>query len=359
MQICFVGNENTGYFAGEVAQELGGSCRYVKEALKVNEQTNQILASRADFVIYDVEQYTDPVHVMIVDIQKIQKANNADVIIYAPGYLIESEMIQECLKAGFDLYILSNIPSVKKDQLNKCMNGYYRANPIPGLKVIEDDEIAAAEEKGKSQKTVAITGTMGRIGTTTQAIQIIKYLMLKGWKACYIEMNEKHFVEDILSYDSDVVFDEDLQMARLNNIDMFYNTDRLSEYLKLDYDYYIYDYGVYNSRNFNKVSFLEKQTKIAVCGFKHSEIKYTMDFLRNPFYQDCSYIFSFVLSNGQGTVKELMEDRADKTYFAGYSPEMFFYDGKEDKLYESILNCGENVESAKKKKFSLFGRGKR
>lgn len=324
MNICFVGNEEKGYFAEEVAKELKGCCRYVKEALSVQQQVNEILAEPADFVVYDISQYTISPEVIAVDILKIQNANNAKTVIFASGYLPQSALVQTLLKKGFSLFVLSTIPSGKKDQLHKCINGFYEANQNPALEICTSEEIDENVQRG-SIKTIAVVGVMSRIGTTTQAFQVIKYLMLKGWKACYIEMNSTGYVEYTRQLDDNAIYDDNLQKVTTNGIDMFFNMDRLSEYLKLDYDYYVYDYGVYNDRDFNKVSYLEKEIKIAVCGFKYNEIAYTMEFLRNPFYTDIYYIFSFIDDKTRKIIKRLMEERADRTFFAEYSPDASYF----------------------------------
>lgn len=351
MNICFVGNSDKGYFVSEVAKELNGTCRFVQEALDIQTQTNAILSEPADFVVYDISQYTINPDALAVEIIKIQNSNNSKSIIFAAGYLPKSEMIQALLKKDLQLFVISSIPSGKKDQLHKCINGYYAANPNPLLEQKIDEDVAAIEQAEK--KTVAVVGVMPRIGTTTQAIQIVKYLMLKGWKACYIEMNPSEYVENVYQLDDDVEYDKELEKVTLNGVDMFYNIDRLAEYLKLDYDYFVYDFGVFNGRDFNKVSYLEKDIKIAVCGYKYNEISHTMEFLRNPFYEDVYYVFSFIEKTVQKEIKNYMEEKADKTYFAEYTPDMYYFKNN-NTFYEKIIRCEKNENITKKKKFTIF-----
>ena len=352
MNICFVGNEEKGYFAEEVARELKGSCRYVKEALSVQQQVNEILAEPVDFVVYDISQYTISPDVIAVDVLKIQNANNAKTVIYASGYLPQSTLVQTLLKKGFNLFVLSTVPSGKKDQLHKCINGFYEANHNPVLEICTSEEIAENVQRG-GVKTIAVVGVMSRIGTTTQALQIIKYLMLNGWKACYIEMNSTGYVEYTRQLDDNAIYDESLQKVTTNGIDMFFNMDRLREYLKLDYDYFVYDYGVYNDRDFNKVSYLEKEIKIAVCGFKYNEIAYTMEFLRNPYYTDIYYIFSFIDANTRKTIKLLMQERAEKTFFAENAPDSYYFKN-DSNIYSQMIACEKNECVVGKKGFRLF-----
>lgn len=63
-------------------------------------------------------------------------------------------------------------------------------------------------------------------------------------------------------HDEDVTFDEQLGKITYQNVDMFYKKDKISDILKLGYDYYIYDFGTYRPDDFVLISFLEKNHKI-------------------------------------------------------------------------------------------------
>lgn len=60
---------------------------------------------------------------------------------------------------------------------------------------------------------------------------------------------------------------------------MFDRQEKIADILQLGYNFYVYDYGVYNSADFNKTSFLEKNVKIFVVGSKPNELPYTTNIL--------------------------------------------------------------------------------
>ena len=68
------------------------------------------------------------------------------------------------------------------------------------------------------------------------------------------------------------------------DIDMFYNQDKIPEVLKKEYDYYVYDYGVYNDRDFNKTAFLREDVKIFIVGASPTELDYTKEIAQNISY---------------------------------------------------------------------------
>ncbi|MDO4325636.1 MAG: hypothetical protein Q4E24_06320 [bacterium] len=47
-------------------------------------------------------------------------------------------------------------------------------------------------------QTIAVAGALPRIGVTTQTLQIVKYLQITGYRACYIEMNDSDYPEKVL-----------------------------------------------------------------------------------------------------------------------------------------------------------------
>ncbi|WP_101698693.1 hypothetical protein [Clostridium minihomine] len=206
-------------------------------------------------------------------------------------------------------------------------------------------------------KTVGLMGCMSRIGTTTQAIQIVKYLMYYGAKAAYIEMNDSGFVKLITEYYSNVSMDHNLCKVIYQDVDMFYAQDKISEILKLDYDYFIYDYGVY-APSVNRISYFEKNINIMVAGTKPSEIIQLRRVLTDMYDKNIEYIFSFSDENEQQDILKMMENKASKTHFAVYSPDYFSYLVPSNKIYDPIFQIDDTLTERpqqKKKPFWKWG----
>lgn len=346
--MIFVGHQNNAYLAAEVAKEYGLEFELVQENYNIKEQINQIMMQRTnDYIIYDISQYINEAEEIAEQIYRISKAKSSVVIIYAPGYVVESKLIKELYRYGFVNFVLSVIPTDIKDDIVKCMNGYYTANPIPEIDVIREG-VEKDLQNTKKVRTIAVAGCCSRIGTTTQAMQIIKYIQLLGYKACYIQMNSNKYVELIREYNDPVYYDEDLEWVGYMNVDMFYNINRINEYLALDYDFYIYDFGVYNAIDFNKVSYLEKDIKIFVGGIKPNEIENMNAVFSNAFYKDVLFIYSFVPENERKDILQLMDEKADSTYFADYAPDMFTL--KKYDIYKKMINLEEQKKQIKSKR---------
>ena len=204
-----------------------------------------------------------------------------------------------------------------------------------------------------------MAGCIKRMGTTTQALQIVKYLQFIGRKAAYFQMNASNFVEAVKDAYEQVTVDEDIGLVSYANTDMYYRTDKLQEVLNLDYDYLIFDYGVAGENGFNKISFLEKERQIFVVGSKPGgEFQKTYDVIKNNFYNNVFYIYNFVTSGEQEDIKELMGEKAEVTFFAKEARDPFVFSG-DMQTYGSILSLEDEKDrdnKPTKKKKRLFGK---
>lgn len=338
MKLLFIGNLENGFFVEEYAVSKKAEIKFIASNVNIKEQINQILDIKGcDYMIFDLEQYINEAYVIAEEIVRISRVNNAKPIIYAGGYQTNSSIIAALVKRDIVNFIFGVTPQVKRDQLEKCINGYYDENGMDEIKNINfvEEEEDLSELKAKHNfRTIAVTGAISRIGTTTQSIQMMKYLMLKGYRVCYIQMNTTGYVENLASfYESEL--DDEHGKVTFNSVEMFYKADKISDILKLGYDFYVYDYGVFEDTNFNKISFLEKDVKIIVCGTKPNEMEATMQLISNVFYVEAYYIFNFIPTADQEEILNLMKEQREQVFFSDYAPETFEFCNSP--IYEKML----------------------
>lgn len=352
--ILFIGDKERGYFIEEVARQMNTDCGYVLSNGHIKEQTNDILLHQGvEFILYDIEGYIDEASEIAKEIANIQKCNNAKPIIYAPGYNPKSQIIRELLYFDIKNYILGTNLSDMKDQLIKNITGYYDENGFEILEYIKQEETEKESRENYNFKLIGIAGACQRIGTTTHAIQIVKYLILKGYKACYIHINNTQYIENMKEW-FNVETDLDLGKITYQSIDHFYNIEKISDIKQLGYDYYIYDYGVYFNPDFNKVSFLEKDIRLFVVGSEPTELPKTYDIIQNAFYDNAKYMFNYASPNEEKEIKVLMDEKADDTYiYSIFTPDKYVLG--DIRIYEQMIPVeGKNVESVQKKKKGIF-----
>lgn len=199
--------------------------------------------------------------------------------------------------------------------------------------------------------TVAVAGAGSRIGTTTQAMQLLHYLRAASYKCALVDMQSSGQLEqylDVYAGQAEVLNPHEfvIQGCRL------LTTGKVLMQARAEYDYVICDYGPYNEIA-ETVSFWEKDIKILVAGVKPWESA----FLPQVFEDDdgsLNYIFSFVAQADEADVLQQMDSSAASTYFAPYAPDYFTYCGA-DEFYARLLNC-EKEKPAQKKTSFLFKR---
>lgn len=348
--IVFIGAEDRGFWVRETAGILQEELEFVKPSLTIREQVNSILRCSCEAMVFDIEQYVDPAPELAEEIRQIERAKNTTVVIYAPGYDRESKVVKELMFQGFRFFVFSGNFTEAREELERCLKGYYKEPKKEDLQ-----ELVKQEERKNSIK-IGITGACSRMGTTTFAIQFVKYLQMKGHKACYIEVNATNFV---LQHNDafNVIHDSSLGRVAFEGVDMFYKQENLLEVLKQEYEYFVYDFGTYMDTDFNKTSFLEKDVRVFVLGSKASEIPHTNEVIRNEYYSEVEYVFNFISEREKPELLEYMEDKSAHTHFMGYAPDQFEY--VPNSAFEKILPVEDANKPIGKKKKGILGWGKK
>lgn len=348
--VLFVGSLQKGYFIEETHD-----VKYTGEHLTITEQMSEILsAEKYSCIVIDISQFSQLHSELVSEIIKIRTAKNCRIVIMAIGFSSKSLLIKQLRENGFEYYIFSPILSHQKKEFADAFAG------VPT--VFNDDELneyapginsAPAPEK-KKIITIAVVGAGSRIGTTTQAIQMVKYLLLNGFTAAYIEMNNNHYVERLKRLYSVSEGEEEIGKVTYQSVDMFYKKEKIADILKLEYDYLIYDFGAFEDKAFNLINFLEKDISVIVGGVKPNEIDNITDLISKTLINDVFYIFSFSHISEHPDVLDLMDDKAQKTSFAIYSPDPFLYSADCNVIYEKIIPLKTSAGTHKKKSKKFF-----
>lgn len=358
-KLLFVGAEEVGFFAGEIAHYKGMDFDYVNTNGHITYQVNEILEHKnVTYLVFDVGQYLDSPVEIAEEIKSIINCNGAKAIIYAAGFIPQSDMVLTLYEQGFKEFILSSLVSEQKDQLEKCMNGYFEVNGMQELNTITLETQEEELKEKYSFKTIAVAGSVDRIGTTTQSMHIIKYLQINGYKACYVHMNSKDYIKNVKEYYNPDSIDEEMGKLVLEGIDHYYRIEKLSDVKKQGYDYYVYNYGTYGDKDFNLISFLEKDIKILVLGYKPMEMAYAEKVMQGILYEDVKYIFSFADEIPEEEIAELMGEKMQDTIIPKRCTEI--YKLFEPEAYKKIIPVEAAAEEEKKKKkWTIFSRGRK
>lgn len=188
----------------------------------------------------------------------------------------------------------------------------------------------------KESQTIAVAGCLGRIGSTTQTIQIVKYLNLMGYNACYIEVNHNGYVDKVLQSYKNIKEDKKTKRIVCENVDMYRQTN-IALVNKMDYEFLVKDYGAVTESSFERISFLEQDFRIMCGGIKPNEFDKVYDVLIDETYTASGYIFSFVPNANRAATLGFMEEKAESTFFADYVPDAFTYSATANNIYRTLL----------------------
>lgn len=189
---------------------------------------------------------------------------------------------------------------------------------------------------------ITICGAMPRIGTTTQCLQIARYIQATSdYKVAYVECNAQDYIWSASEMYQSAKKDASGGSMLIEGIPM-YSQSRLAELTKggVDIDFLILDFGDVNSKNFDKDEFLKGTVKVVVAGVKANEIHFTENMLRDAAFSNAMYIFTHVIPSDQADLLELMGNKAQNTFFAPYTPDPFQRITESTATdYEKMMKC--------------------
>ena len=351
--ILFIGSQAAGYFVSDVAAAYKETVTYTGAFSSLEEAGDAALESLYDFIIINVEELPGS-HEEIADLLfRVQKATKSTFVVMAENYSLQSELIQNIQKAGISHLLTASSLGGIKEQLEQILS----LTPAPSPPPTSDPEIpiSSALPANRNFQTIALAGANPRMGTTTQALQMVKYLLFRGRKACYLQMNGSNFIGALKQNYEIASEDPSIGKVTYQNVDLFEKQDKISHALKLGYDFYIYDYGVLSSPSFHRISFLEKDRKFLVCGTSPEELSQTNQAISQFYDSDVQYLFNLVPDEDQKSILEMMENQASRTYFPGYTPDPFVYSSSSNAMYRQIFgNEPETRKEPKKKKESRW-----
>lgn len=356
MKVLFCGSEIKGNFIGEISRRRKDEIIYAGAKNHINNYEQIIFENQYDVIIIDVSELLDEVIIIADYIERLKKAKNSKIIVFAANYTYKTKMIDALIKSGIVNFILSNSLASQNDDYEKCLSGYFDKNGL-SVEIHEEEKRKETEREHKmSYSAIGIAGVINRIGTTTQAMQLVKYLMLQGYKACYIEVNTSNFIDKCTN-----LFNIEKKSDGYVNycdIDM-YKSGQINSIIQSKYDYLVYDYGSIDEPSFNKLSFNEKDITIFVTGSMPDELEKISPVLESNFYRDSFLIFNFVPEGDKKEILESMCDRAAQTCFTAYVPDPFDYVNCEDGITTLIdVPCLQEAPQKKKSMLSRFTKRK-
>lgn len=352
-KLLFLGEQKNSYFIKEAANQYGCEIEISGYVVSSTSMVDRALVDNYDYILIDVSGLLISPLDLKECIEQILIGSQARVAVMGQGMSMTTAIIQAAVEAGIHNVLLSVYPreisedcieflsgnsniETKKDQMNNTVYDEVKIMPFAKINI--------------ERTTIGVAGTIERIGVTTQAIQLCKWLKMKGKNVCYIQMNDSGYVENLKVFYENVVVDEAQGCVSYENVEMYYDKARIDEILNRNYDFYVYDYGTITNEYFQKTSFFEKNYKIVVTGTKPTELNSFNQCMEELYHKHIHYVFSFVSEGDRENVMEMMSDKDKYSYLAGVTLDMFSLNSDNISNFEKIIPLEEEIEEEPEKK---------
>ena len=211
------------------------------------------------------------------------------------------------------------------------------------------------QRSGSRTLKIAVIGAMRRIGTTTVALQLVKYLNdQEEHAAAYLQYNNSDFITDlkeICCADQDTGKPDKITFA---NTDIFSDPRKVSGIISSGYQYIVYDYG--DIKSISQSSAFEKDIIIIVGGAEPDEIR-AMTAAMEVFNQkNVFYFFNFTPFSDREELLDMMEGYRNKTFFLDYIPDKFCYNPDLGGAFARMMESDYEVEDLTTGKEKRLGR---
>jgi hypothetical protein len=265
---------------------------------------------------------------------RLLKLNVYDVLRTVDGF-----GIKKCLTTG----MTREEAEVSRDD-KPDTNAQHEAVPAPVAQAAISqpalEKITANRDfkRHKQFVTVAVCSTEPHIGATHHALLLTKFLYGVGFRACYLEANERRDIV-CLARAYPVNANEHKHLLQFEGVDMYFDFT-LPEIIGAGYDFYIFDLGRFSE--IEAASFLTKDIKIIIGGVKAWEMSaYNTIFETVKGCKDVKFILNSVPATERSGIKSLMSGY--KTYFSDYAPYPFSSDVN-TALYANLFKDYLSVE---------------
>ena len=211
------------------------------------------------------------------------------------------------------------------------------------------------QRSGSRTLKIAVIGAMRRIGTTTVALQLVKYLNdQEEHAAAYLQYNNSDFITDlkeICCADVDPAKPDKITFA---NTDIFSDPRKVNGIISSGYQYIVYDYG--DIKSISQSSAFEKDIIILVGGAEPDEIR-AMTAAMEVFNQkNVFYFFNFTPFSDREELLDMMEGYRNKTFFLDYIPDKFCYNPDLGGAFARMMESDYEVEDFTTGKEKRLGR---
>ncbi|WP_027626232.1 hypothetical protein [Clostridium lundense] len=317
-------NENIGLFdflskeKGMVIKKLSGEF-YLKKFV-IHDMRN---LNHYSYFAIDLKALKDTENEIIEAITAFKAMYDSRIIIFAEGLKREDELISRLIEEKIYNVIISKEIQEIKDEILKCLSHIGKTEEDWNLKENNENQYTFNHKNIK----IAVAGVLSRVGTTTTAFNMARFLFNSGAKVSYTEANDCGHLKEIAAY---YEFLKVENYYRYKGVEYYPNKQ-----FPNDVNCQIFDLGSLNKGNI--AIFKSCDIKILCSGSKPYELIETYEAINSIKDVDYNILFSSISDEENLKIRKSFENSNDNIHFLKYSPSLF--DGKiNEDIYREIIN---------------------
>jgi hypothetical protein len=338
------------------AADFSHASRFVVDLSSVKDASGEVIEAIAAFQT----MYPDARVIVIADREpegsqlfpRLHKLGVYDVVSELDG-----DALKKCLTVGMTEDEAAALYAEKSDTSARARDASDDEPPSTAAGPVATDSAPAREKitanrdfkKHKQFVTVAVCATEPHIGATHHALQPAKFLCSSGFKACYLEANERRNIVRLAQVYA-VNANERKCLLQYEGVDMYFDF-KLPDIVSpraAGYDFLIFDFGRFGE--FEPASFLAMDMRLVVGGAKAWELP-SYDSLFEAFagQRDVRFIMNHAPPNERSAIRSLMGGYT--TYFSEYAPYPFASGVNLDmykEVFADYLNIQDNRAAAER-----------
>lgn len=351
--IIFIGKTEDLYLIDDLIEQE--SHEVVNDICDINIIVNRYKnATHYSQIIINVDLFYNSATEIANALFLLKSANNTNIVVIAQGYDVGDELLSELVANGIYNFVLSFDKTASHSEMEDCINGIDldTVRHYINVETLEQKSLFRLKKATFKTITIGVCGVCNRIGTTTQALRLAKWIEDSGHTVCYCEQNSNGHIEVIKNIYPDAKYRGGY--IEYQGLHLYYK----SKPSPTAYNYIIYDYGT----DISQLDSCDLKLIIAGCtAWEMMFLSQAITKLENM--NSVSYVFSFISQSEKDDILDFMDTKWSTTYFAEYSPDMFASITETEKeLYGKIIDVKlgkariNKPISPTKNKLSIFGK---
>lgn len=348
MVLLYLSRREREHDLDEVAAEFGMSLHAfpgeysLKQLVSAGYQYVTAFLEKATFLAIDVDCITDDDMDSTSYLQSIRFKCRARIVLLSQGLQARPVLISRAVEAGFCNVVTATDVQERWQELETCFGQLGMQQEDAERYVLDETAESSAKEAKDKTLRIGVCGLIHRCGTTTFALQLAAWLGRQGKTACVIEANDHGHLATVRKYyevtettDGGVCCDG-----------VSYYEARIPSFRpSRSYDVLIYDYGMLEEVAIEQLARCDLPCVIA--GAKPWEAYWLpLLFDQEKKLPALRFVFTFVPSEEQGGIRDMMGKHGSRTHFSAYAPGLFD-DASNNRLFETLMKKRGKTGDAK------------